>query len=310
MDDYPYTNLGADRWFRCDGLHRHRFLTLLRDVLHRFGYTGLPAYHGRPYRQFGLGRCKVHVNILAHPTDPTVTAWFTTARGDDINDTLERVVHQALTKFCERHLPVLSDTAIALLLVRNEGNTVWSECVAAIGDPELSTHHAGWALTAHYAQHVSSLLQEVTATGAHLRLRLEECAGQVKAKNRTVKDILKGNRELLQKNARLETHIRELNDELMMTYRSRDFKTDDLDDTRTRLQHAQDELIAAQSYVHHLKTELHERDEQLEASQAQAIDLQHEVEHLQELIPPEPEEPEEPEEDPEEIEGMSGVDDD
>jgi hypothetical protein len=38
--------------------------------------------------------------------------------------------------------------------------------------------------------------------------------------------------------------------------------------------------------------------------------LQHEVEHLQELIPPEPEEPEEPEEDPVEIEGMSGVDDD
>jgi hypothetical protein len=34
--------------------------------------------------------------------------------------------------------------------------------------------------------------------------------------------------------------------------------------------------------------------------------LQHEVEHLQELIPPEPKEPEEPEE----IEGMSGVDDD
>jgi chromosome segregation ATPase len=129
----------------------------------------------------------------------------------------------------------------------------------------------------------------------------------VKAKNRVVKDIQKGNRELLQKNARLETRIRGLNDELMMTYRSRDFKTDDLDDTRTRLQHAQDELTAAQSYIHHLETELHERDEQLEASQAQAADLQHEVEQLQELIPPEPEEPEE---DPEEIEGLSGVDDD
>jgi uncharacterized protein YdhG (YjbR/CyaY superfamily) len=36
---------------------------------------------------------------------------------------------------------------------------------------------------------MSSLLQEVTATGAHLRLRLEECAGQVKAKNRDIKDI-------------------------------------------------------------------------------------------------------------------------
>jgi predicted nucleic acid-binding Zn-ribbon protein len=120
---------------------------------------------------------------------------------------------------------------------------------------------------------VSSLLQEVMATGAHLRLRLVECAGQVKAKNHVVKDIQKGNQEHLQKNARLETRIRVLIDELMRTYRRRDFKTDDLDDTHTRLQHAQDELVAAQSYVHHLETELHERDEQLEASQAQAVDL-------------------------------------
>jgi chromosome segregation ATPase len=95
----------------------------------------------------------------------------------------------------------------------------------------------------------------------------------VKAKNRVVKDIQKGNQELLQKNARPETRIRELSEELMRTYRSRDFKTDDLDDTRTRLQHAQDELVATQSYVHHLETELHERDEQVEASQAQAADL-------------------------------------
>jgi septal ring factor EnvC (AmiA/AmiB activator) len=92
---------------------------------------------------------------------------------------------------------------------------------------------------------VSSLLQEVTAMGAHLRLRLEECADQVKAKNRVVKDIKKGNWELLQKNAHLEMRIQELSDELMRTYHSRDFKTNDLDDTRTRLQHAQDELVAA-----------------------------------------------------------------
>jgi hypothetical protein len=71
---------------------------------------------------------------------------------------------------------------------------VWSEHVAAIRDPELPTHHVGWALTARYAQHVSSLLQEVIATGAHLRLRLEDSASQVKAKNRIVKDIQEGNR--------------------------------------------------------------------------------------------------------------------
>jgi hypothetical protein len=99
--------------------------------------------------------------------------------------------------------------------------------MTAIGDPEFLTHQAGWALTACYAQHMSSMLQEVIATGAHLCLHLEECANQVKAENRVIKDIW------------------ELSDELMRTYRSRDFKTDDLDDTCTQLQHTQDELVAA-----------------------------------------------------------------
>jgi NADPH-dependent ferric siderophore reductase len=233
MDDYPYATLGANGWFHCDGLNRLEFPTLLQDVLHCFGYMRLPAYHGHPYRQFGLGHCKIHVDILAHPTDLTMTAWFTTARGDDLDDTLKRAAHQALTEFYEHHLPVLSDTTMALLPVRNEGNTVWSERVATIDDLKLLTHHAGWALTVRYAQHVSSLLQEVTVMGDHLRLRLEECAGQVKAKNCVIKDIQKENRELLQKNACLKMCIRELNDELMRTYHSCDFKTDDLDDTRT-----------------------------------------------------------------------------
>jgi hypothetical protein len=139
MDDYPYATLGADGWFRCDRLHRPGFPTLLQDVLHHFGYMGFPAYHGHPYCQFGLGRYKVHVDIPAHPTDTTMMAWFTTARGDDLDDTLERAAHQALTEFCERHLPVLDDTAIVLLPVRNEGNVVWSECVTAISNPEFLT---------------------------------------------------------------------------------------------------------------------------------------------------------------------------
>jgi hypothetical protein len=76
MDDYPYATLGANGWFCCDGLHRPSFRTLLWDMLHHFGYTGILAYRGRSYRQFGLRRCKVHVNIPTHPTDPTMMAWF------------------------------------------------------------------------------------------------------------------------------------------------------------------------------------------------------------------------------------------
>jgi septal ring factor EnvC (AmiA/AmiB activator) len=80
-----------------------------------------------------------------------MTAWFTTDRGDDLDDTLERAAHQALMEFYERHLPVLGGTAIALLPIWNEGNAVWSERMTAISDPEFPTHHAGWALTARYA---------------------------------------------------------------------------------------------------------------------------------------------------------------
>jgi chromosome segregation ATPase len=144
------------------------------------------------------------------------------------------------------------------------------------------------------------------ATGAHQCLRLEEYTSQVKAKNRAIKDILKSNQELLQKNAYLETRVKELNNELMRTYCSRDLKTDLLDDARTWFQHAQDKLTATQSCVHHLETELHGTDEQLKVSQVKIAELQNEIEHLQELIP---QEPEEPEEDPEEIEGMLSVDD-
>jgi hypothetical protein len=55
----------------------------------------------------------------------------------------------------------------------------------------------------------------------------------VKAKNCFIKDIQKGNIELLQKTHRLETRVKELNKELMRTYRSHDVKSDFLDDAHT-----------------------------------------------------------------------------
>jgi hypothetical protein len=57
----------------------------------------------------------------------------------------------------------------------------------------------------------------------------------VSAKNCLIKDIQKGNRELFQENHRLEAHVKELNDELMRTYRSCDMKSDFLDDAHTQL---------------------------------------------------------------------------
>jgi septal ring factor EnvC (AmiA/AmiB activator) len=80
----------------------------------------------------------------------------------------------------------------------------------------------------------------------------------VSTKNRLIKDIQKGNRELLQENHHLEACIKELNDELIRTYRSRNVKSNFLNDARTRLKKTQDELVTAQGYIHHLEAELHE----------------------------------------------------
>jgi chromosome segregation ATPase len=127
---------------------------------------------------------------------------------------------------------------------------------------------------------MSSIFQEVSMTGAYQRLCLEEDDHQVSAKNRLIKNIQKGNRELLQENQCLEVRVKELNAELMRTYRSHDVKSDFLNDARAWLKNTQDELVAAQGYIHHLETELHERDKQLEVSQAHTAKLQDTVEHL------------------------------
>jgi hypothetical protein len=258
MDDYHYATLGADGWLRCDGLHRLGFPTLFQDVLHRFGHTGTPAYRGHPNCEFGRGRCEVHVDIPSHPSNPGMKAWFTTATGDDLDDTLERAAHQTLTEFYVCRLLGLAGTTIALFPGQNEGNIAWSERLATVGNAKCSAYHAGWAFTARYAQHMSSMFQEVVTTGAYQPLRMEEYALQVSTKNRLIKDIQKGNRDLLQENHHLEARVKELNDELMRTYRSHDVKSDFLDDARTWLKNAQDELVAAQGYINHLKTELHE----------------------------------------------------
>jgi hypothetical protein len=167
MDDYPYATHGAGGWLRCDGLHLPGFPTLFWDILHHFAHTGTPTYRGCSYHEFKHGRCEVHVDIPAHPSDPGMTAWFTTPTGDALDNTLERGAHKALIEFCARHLPDHASTAIALFPIQNEGNMVWSECLVAMGDLKRSAYHAGWAFTARYAQYMSSMFQEVAVTSAY-----------------------------------------------------------------------------------------------------------------------------------------------
>jgi hypothetical protein len=79
-------------------------------------------------------------------------------------------------------------------------------------------------------------------------------------------------------------------------YRDLEFKIESLGSTHTQLHHTNDELASAQSYIQHFKTELEERDQQLEASQAHVKELTDVVHHMQELLPQDKESEEDPEE--------------
>jgi hypothetical protein len=107
MDDYPYVVLGADGWLRCVRLHHPSFPPASGRVA--------PLWLHRDPREFGRGHCKFHVDIPINPSNPILTAWFTTATGDDLYDTVERVTHWAITEFCERHLPGLDGTIVSML---------------------------------------------------------------------------------------------------------------------------------------------------------------------------------------------------
>jgi hypothetical protein len=112
---------------------------------------GIPSYRGLLYLEFSRGCCEVHVDIPTHPSDPSLTSWFTTATGDDLSDPLERAAHWALTEFCECRMPGLAGTTIALLPIRDVGDLTWRECLAAACNLAPPTYHTGWAFMACYA---------------------------------------------------------------------------------------------------------------------------------------------------------------
>jgi hypothetical protein len=140
--------------------------------------------------------------------------------------------------------------------------------MVAACNPARQTYHVGWAFTARYAQHVSSMLQEVMMIGSFQRMRLEVYNHQVEVKDCLIDELRKGNRDLLWQSHSLEGRNKELHDDLLRSYHILDFKNDSLDSICTQLQNTQDELTLAQSYVYHLEAELVERDQQLEVSQS------------------------------------------
>jgi hypothetical protein len=74
-----------------------------------------------------------------------------------MDDTLEKVVHMALTAMCSQHLQNTTGTPIVLFLVHNQSNLEWKAQIEQVLDIHQEHYHTRWPYMARYAQHMFKL---------------------------------------------------------------------------------------------------------------------------------------------------------
>ena len=112
-------------------------------MLRSFGYTVPPTYHFRPFAEFGFARCTVRVDIPPHPVRSDLAAFSVSLRGGSVSDSLDRVAHEALTEFCERHSQDTAGTHFALFPLRDDSDVTWTRRIAAVTDSTRPVYHEG-----------------------------------------------------------------------------------------------------------------------------------------------------------------------
>jgi hypothetical protein len=154
LNDYTHFDLAKDGRLCSTSQHCPGFLRLLYDALIRLGYDGdAPVYRCRLSRVHDLDRCEVSVMIpfdLARP-------WSRSVIDSEPDTDIEMMAHVALTSLCEDHLTATATLPIALLLIRDQENTVWQQRLAAVSDLKGPHFHAGMTSLARYAQYLFNL---------------------------------------------------------------------------------------------------------------------------------------------------------
>jgi hypothetical protein len=125
LEDYPHCTLGEDGFLWTTGQHCPWFLRVIFNALLCHSYNGdVLLYHCHPFQAHSLSVYEVWVEI---PFDPM--ALFRGAIiGNDIDDTIKKMAHMALTAFCERSLAVTIDTLLALFPISNHVEPMWQQC--------------------------------------------------------------------------------------------------------------------------------------------------------------------------------------
>jgi hypothetical protein len=117
----------------------------------------VPEYYRQLFEEHGLQRYEVYVDIPSHPVFPDGSLWSTWVIGNDIDDSMEKDAHMALTALCSQNMPTTVGTPISLYPIQDRSDPEWKACLDEMSNAFLEHYHSGWAYMASYAQHLFQL---------------------------------------------------------------------------------------------------------------------------------------------------------
>jgi hypothetical protein len=130
MANYPQLYLTEDVRLCSMGQHYPGFLRVLYDVLLCLAYRGdALIYRCRLSMAHVMDVCEVGMMI---PIDP-VESWSRSVIGSEPNTIVEMVEHTPLTYLCESRLTATAALPIVLLLIWNQENPKWQQCLEDSG---------------------------------------------------------------------------------------------------------------------------------------------------------------------------------
>jgi hypothetical protein len=154
MGDYSYCTFEDGR-LRMRGLHHHGFPLLLWDALVQTGYGDeIPEYYGRLFKEHGLQRCEVYVDIPSHPVFPDGSSWSAWVIRNDMDDAMEKATHMTFTALCSQNLPAAAGMPTSLYPIPDRSDQKWKACMDEASNVFQDHYHSRWAYMASYAQHL------------------------------------------------------------------------------------------------------------------------------------------------------------
>jgi hypothetical protein len=131
--DHPHFYLAEDERLCSMGQHCPRFSSVLYDALLHLSYKGdAPIYRCRLSMAHVVMVCETRMTIPIDPLEP----WSGSVIGSEPNTAIEIMAHTALTYLSESHLTATAALPIALLLIWNQENPVWQQCLEDMFDHE------------------------------------------------------------------------------------------------------------------------------------------------------------------------------